>query len=324
MNNKKTTPNRTTILQIGLVAALLFAVVGVLAEFTVPVVERARASGATDGASADSGRIAVAGRMPARVSESSGVAVSRVRENLMWTHNDGSADRRLYALRHDGSLLGTVTVGGVSPVDWEDLAAGPCPGGAPEESCLYIADIGDNSASRSAVQVLVVREPDVTGGGVEVVPLAVASFRYPEGAADAEALAVTSDGDALVVTKGSDGTSRLYRVGAEAFSSAAENASGAAVGAAATLEATLPIDVSGDAHRVTGAALSPDGRRLAVRTRSEIYLFDVGDWTRPPRVCPLGSLEPQGEAVDFLDAETMILTSESRDGRAPILRVTCG
>lgn len=325
MTDKRSTPNRTTMLEVGLVAALLFALVGVLSEATVPNVQPGEERGGND---ADSGRVSVAGHVPSRVPESSGVAVSRVREDLMWTHNDGRGDNRLYALRHDGTLLGSVTVRGASPVDWEDLAAGPCPG-APSDSggsCLYIADTGDNAASRSGVRIVVVREPDMTGGGVEVVPLAVASFRYPEGPADAEALAVTSAGDALVVTKGVDGAARLYRIGADAFSQFPEDTPDpAAPGSLASLEATLPIDVRGDAHRVTGAALSPDGRRLAVRTLSEIYLFDVDDWTRAPRVCPLGDREPQGEAVDFVDDETLILTSESRGGgRAPILRVRCG
>jgi hypothetical protein len=39
--------------------------------------------------------------------------------------------------------------------DWEDVAAGPCPGGR----CLYVADIGDNTASRPSVTVYRVPEP---------------------------------------------------------------------------------------------------------------------------------------------------------------------
>ena len=53
-----------------------------------------------------------------------------------------------------------VRVAGARVQDWEDVAAGPCPGG----NCLYVADIGDNRRVRDSVEVL--RVPVGPGGSV--------------------------------------------------------------------------------------------------------------------------------------------------------------
>jgi hypothetical protein len=42
------------------------------------------------------------------------------------------------------------------------------------------------------------------------------------------------------------------------------------------------------------------------------------------RPCFLGEAEPQGEAIDYLDAETLILTSERSRGRPGVIhRLRC-
>jgi hypothetical protein len=43
------------------------------------------------------------------------------------------------------------------------------------------------------------------------------------------------------------------------------------------------------------------------------------------RPCFLGEIEPQGEAMDYLDEKTLILGSETSQGRQGVLhRVQCG
>ena len=80
----------------------------------------------------------------------------------------------------------------------------------------------------------------------------------------------------------------------------------------------------------TGAALSPDGTTLAVRTYDEVYFFRAtreGDkvrWNGSGEPCFLGKAEPQGEAIDYLDPEFFLLTSErSQNASAVIHRVRC-
>jgi hypothetical protein len=98
--------------------------------------------------------------------------------------------------------------------------------------------------------------------------------------------------------------------------------------AKAILVDTLPIIPQRTLGRwTTGAAISPSGRRVVVRTYSELYFFKrspAGKLRPDGKPCWLGAAEPQGEAVAFLDEENLILTSESlpnQDGT--LYRVSC-
>src|SRR5436190_1174098 len=92
---------------------------------------------------------------------------------------------------------------------------------------------------------------------------------------------------------------------------------------------TLGIRPSPEAGRgVTAGAIRADGRLVALRTYSEIYLFyaGVGGRLLPARArpCNIAGLEIGGEAIDFLDDSTFVLTSEaSSRRRGRIDTVTC-
>lgn len=102
-------------------------------------------------------------------------------EPTIWTHNDSGWPAEIFRLSLSGELLQRVRVGPDAwNVDWEDLAAGPCPGpearagtslgmdgdrstheasGEGRPRCLYLADTGDNRESRTEVAVVRVQEP---------------------------------------------------------------------------------------------------------------------------------------------------------------------
>lgn len=309
----RTHTNRTTILRIGIGAALLFALLALLSG---ALSGRGSGSGSVaPSAAADSARqdggITVLGELDEHVPESSGLALGSLHGDAFWTHNDRGGDARLHAVALDGTWRRGVTVTGVEAVDWEDLAAGPCPPRAGAERCLYVSDTGDNDGDRDRVAIVVVPEP--AADDTAVAPVAEVTFTYDDGPTDVEALAVDGGGGAFLVSKGNDGTSRLYRLDAGAFDGDLD--------AVARRVVELPIEVAGSEHRITGAALSPDGRTLAVRSSAEVYLFEVGRWDRAPRVCPVGSRQPQGEAIDYLDDTHLLLTSEGEG--SPILSLRC-
>ncbi len=253
------------------------------------------------------------------LNESSGVAVSRRLEGVLWTHNDSGDRAYLYATNLAGDDLGRYHVSGASSVDWEDISLGPCP---EAEACLYIADTGDNRMRRSDHAVYILPEPDRTPRPGQSPPEALEARRlgvsYEGGPRDVEAIAVDSSGAILLISKGRSGPFRLFRISAAA---AREDS------AEARLLGHLDIIPQRMLGRwITGAAVSPSDTQLVVRTYTELYFLDWNGQeavlSRPP--CLIGAVEPQGEAVDFLDEDTLVLTSESRGGvRGRITRVRC-
>ncbi|HYT84391.1 MAG TPA: hypothetical protein VEK86_13110 [Gemmatimonadales bacterium] len=265
-----------------------------------------------------------------RLIESSGVAVSRAHAGVLWTHNDSGDGPYLYATDLRGRDRGFLLVPGADAVDWEDMALGPCP--TRPGTCVYLADTGDNLERRPSVTVYAVLEPDPPAGSGDTLRVsaapAVLQLRYPDGAHDVEAIYVSPRDSALyLVSKGWRGGIRLYRV-TRAQWKAADAVRGVATAAALQMLDIRPSAEAGGL--VTGAAIRADGRLVAIRTYSEIYLFTpiVGGRLAPARErpCDIAGLEPAGggEAIDFLDDSTLVLTSEAAQRRrGTISTVVC-
>jgi hypothetical protein len=256
------------------------------------------------------------------IRESSGVARSRAMPGMLFTINDSGNDPVVFAFDTSGRDMGQWRVPGAGNRDWEAMAIGPCPGG----SCLYLGDLGDNAERQPSVTVYRVREParrNVFRGATEATALDLDSLlvRYPDGPHDAEAMWVDPAGALYVVTKGRNGTIQLFRLPGEGFGNGRP--------AMAELVEIVPISPDRRFGRwVTDAALAPDGRRVAIRTYTELYLFPLLPLGHlgTPVVCNVAGLEPQGEGVEWLDSTRLVLTSESLEGRGPgpIHVVRCG
>lgn len=262
------------------------------------------------GEGADTVRMAYLGDLADEINESSGVAVSRREDGLFWTHNDQAGQPFLYGVRLNGTVETRVRITGADAADWEDIALGRCPASqSAERACLFIGDIGDNDADRDEIQIYVVPEPAVEASSAAVE--ATYRLTYPDGPTDAEAIAVL--GELLyLISKGDDGSARLYRY---------------ALGAPGTgvleLVGRLPIRVNEREERITAAAFSPDGARLALRSFESVYLLSTQNPLSSPVVCPLGAEQPQGEGMDFLEAGVLLLSTEREEGRAPLIRARC-
>lgn len=237
-----------------------------------------------------------------RLDESSGVAPSRRHPGILWTHNDGPKPF-FFATDTTGAALGIVRVR-AEVDDWEDAALGPCG----RATCLYLADTGDNRERRRSVRIHRVAEPDpVAARTGTTVRAEVLHVRYPDGPHDVEAMWVDPNGDVQLVSKGRRGEVRQFRVPAEGWRTGR---------ATAESLVTVPIEASRRFDRfVTGAAISPDGRLVALRTYGEIYFFERGrngalTLPRSPLACRVEGIDVQGEGVGWLDTERLALTSE--------------
>lgn len=138
--------------------------------------------------------------------EASGLTVSRVSTDVLWSHNDSRDAPVLYAMTMTGDSLGVYGLPGAFAFDWEDIAAGPDATGS--GAYLYVADIGDNFKIRGG-QIVVYRVPDTDPASMddsfpEVVAL---PYRYPDGPHNAEAIFIDPVDPAMyIVTKDTEET----------------------------------------------------------------------------------------------------------------------
>ncbi|MBQ0829316.1 WD40 repeat domain-containing protein [Streptomyces tagetis] len=219
-----------------------------------------------------------------RITESSGLAASRLHPGIYWTHNDSDDGPYLYAVDGStGETVATVTLSGIgSPRDVEAISIGP-------DDRIFVGDIGDNlGGTWPHVWIYELPEPkelkDQTVRATQYV------VTYEDGPRDAESLLVhPRTGRVYIIDKKEDG-GHLYEGPAEL------SASGANVfrrGPAVDLWAT-------------DAAFSPDGERFVVRGYfgGLWYEWNGGDIRRKDRIgVPLG----QGESVTYTTDGTKIL-----------------
>ena len=226
------------------------------------------------------------------LTETSGVAASRTNPSVLWAHNDSGDTARVFAMTTSGQHLGSLTLNGASATDWEDMAIGPGP--LAGRSYLYVGDIGDNNHARASIVVYRVAEPSVNvqqppGDGQVLGGVESFTLTYPDGAHDAEALAVDpASGDIVIVTKELSGQAGIYVHSASSSST--------------VLSRKDPIDL-GIGTLVTGAGVSPDGTAVVLRTYGSVLLFPrpdgaaLDDAFRSSSCTGASSSEAQGEAV---------------------------
>jgi hypothetical protein len=151
--------------------------------------------------------------------ESSGVAVSRTHDSILWSHNDSGDDPDIYATNLQGDQLGWFRVRRARDGDWEDISLGPCPDPDLPGDCLYIADTGDNDGRRASANLYIVPEPQPPENRRkrrrDTRRARRVTLRYPRGSPDVEAMAVGPEGHVLLVSKGRRGPIALYHIPAE-------------------------------------------------------------------------------------------------------------
>lgn len=251
--------------------------------------------------------------------EASGLVVSRKNPGVIWSHNDTSRRPRLFAMRLDGSNLGTYTLDGVDPVDWEDLGVARAANGDDWE--LYVADFGNNDGSRREITLYRVKEPkvdpDQKAKNRRLRDVERFSFVYPKHENfDSETLLVDPNTrDVYLITKSRSDASTLYRAKAPLVS-----------GRTLTLEQmTSPDALNGTSRRgalVTGGDVSEGGQMVLVRTYKDAFLWlrqgsEPLSLTldRPACQLPLRR-EEQGEAIAFAtDGNGYFTLSEGKHSR---------
>lgn len=233
------------------------------------------------------------GQLAPVVNESSGL-VYRPTRNTFWTHNDSGGRPTLYEVSRDGSLVDSLPLPHLKNRDWEALSSR-------DSTTLFIGDIGNNANARTELTIYRIdpRQPN------DFQPI---TFHYANQQSfpatkdtrnfDSEALFFAKDSLFLISKNRSEPRRFVNLYGLPAKTGD---------------YALTPIDSVFLKSMVTDAALSPDGRTLAVLAYGKIFFFDqtknrVG-FQHPTRCLrvPRG----QTEGLTFVNNTDLVMTNEA-------------
>ena len=243
-----------------------------------------------------------------KIDESSAIIKSRTWDDVYWTLNDSGNKNRIFPFNRNGQLYraewykedqGGIYIGGVLNIDWEEMAAD-------NEGNIYVCDCGNNGNARRDLCIYQLKDPFPTFSG-SVNYFKKIHFYYPEQKEfpakpnnfDCEAV-FWANGKLYLLTKHrADTQTNLYRF--DSIDTLKENP--------VTLLSTF--DIGG---MVTSADATPDGKKLAVLTYNNIWLFEseTDDYFHG-KVSWLPIKAQQCEAICFDDDETLIITNEQKD-----------
>ncbi|MEU8261153.1 hypothetical protein AB0C02_11115 [Micromonospora sp. NPDC048999] len=222
--------------------------------------------------------------------------------------NDGSGPdnhKKVFYLNAKCAVTKEVGYPGAGSYDPEDLAL------SPDGKTLWIADIGDKSTNKTRRERVAVWTMPLDGSKQPVLH----RLSYPERKSrDAQALLVGDDNLPLIITKDASGTAEIFKPEAQLESGDTEPVPMKKVG-----EVTIPktstenkLGATGRAT-VTGAARSPDGTKVVLRTYADAFEYDVtgGDIVAAltggkPRITPL--TDPFGEAISYTPDGKLFVT----------------
>ena len=259
------------------------------------------------------------------VNEASGVASSLRNPTTLYVLDDGPGSTGVLAIDVMTGDATTLIVDGLNGRDTEGLAVGACTawgttrrrGSRP--TCLFIGDIGNNQEAWESIDVWRVREPDLRDApSTLTVAGDVATYTYPYGPVDAEALLVER-GRPFLITKErpNPDTSRVRKprlLAARRFADGQLRNLGAI---------PLPEPEAGGwaaafyGNVATGGELA--GGRVVLRTYDHVLVYTADTENAPlrtlarwtPREIDTPQL-PQGEAVTMNDCGVW-LVSEGTD-----------
>lgn len=237
-----------------------------------------RADAAEPGEPVDS--IVVSRMSDVRITESSGLAVSRKHEDLAYTINDSGSAATIYAIRiSTGEVVGTTSVRDPN-WNWLDTEALALRGGT-----LWVADTGDNVQQRTDAALYAIDEP---GPGRRTVVPKRYPVSYEEGPQNVEAIAVPpKSGRILLLSKLSAG-GVVHRLPAKLRTNA--------------VNVAVPTSRATPAF-TTDATYTADGKQVLVRNYAVAEVRDAESWdlvrtdVLPDQ--PLGetiALEPSGRS----------------------------
>lgn len=231
-------------------------------------------------------------RLPRGLRESSGLIPLGDGQGSFWTHQDGGNPSFLYRLEPDGRVSDTLQLN-LPNQDWESISKD-------REGNMYIGDFGNNAHKRQNLRIFRLRAGSMHADTI--------SFSYPdqfffpsegkkERNFDCEAFFWHNNRLHLFSKSWGNRIVKHYSLPDSAGNYEAR------------LEEELPLR-----GLITGAALRPDGKELALLAYGRIYLFKVSaeqeGFLQQPYKCISLAGRSQTEAISYLNNRNMLVSNE--------------
>jgi hypothetical protein len=243
-----------------------------------------------------------------RTNELSGLIATKSGYVAINDGTDVSSHDQVFFLSSKCKVSKTVPYTGNGSADPEDLAL------SPDGKTLWVADIGDNADAATRRSSIALWSLAADGSSKPVLHRLAYPGNKPH---DAEALLIGADGTPYIVTKTGAATSEIYRPTGPLQK---DNATGVPLEKAGDI--TLPKSTTDNLLKatgrlmITGAARSPDGTRIALRTYADAFEWDVPDGdivkaltTGKPRMTPLA--DAFGESIAYTpDGKSFLTVSD--------------
>lgn len=228
-----------------------------------------------------------------RITEASGLAISKTSDDLAYVINDSGNTQQVYAVTiSTGDVVGTTTVTGGQWRDTEALSID-------DDGMLWVADTGDNFVDRDDAALYAFPEP---GAGERTVTATRYPVSYEGGSEDVEALLIQpGTGAKYLVSKGF--VSGSFYALPDALSTSTTNVA-ERVGRAPGV--------------VTDGAFTPDGAKVLLRTYAEVREFDPADWKELRTIYTAPLQQSETLAVER-SGRTFLIGSEGAS--SPLVRV---
>lgn len=159
-------------------------------------------------------------------------------------------------------------------------------------------------------------------------------FVYPDPPHDAEALLINGDGTPIIITKEDEAAKMGAAAGLYVPAAAVQNNNATGVPLKRVGEFKPPATDTANPLStlgrgvITGAATSPDRKRVVLRTYADAFEWDVPDGdvvkaitTGKPRITPLPN-EPMGEAITYsADGATFLTVTDNDDSNTSSVNI---
>jgi hypothetical protein len=211
-----------------------------------------------DSAIAPSNKLILIGELNQKIKETSALAVLG---DYLITHNDKGRTNELFLLNpENGNIFHSITISNINNNDWEDVAK--------SEEYLFIGDMGNNEGERKNLAIHLIPLKELNKNNTAIKSIGSINFYYPEQTEfdvskkhnfDCEAILYHNQQIFLFTKNRLDNKTNLYVLPAQPGNYAAK-----LIGS---------VEVEG---RITGADISPDGKRIALvgyNKKSDCFLW---------------------------------------------------